>query len=95
MATYYTDGQKDEIRGWLLELRAIVNPNDFMSHRERASELVRRLDQCDFERTSTMDVEFQRVRRIWGRLETGAHRAKAVIRPAENPDASPNRAREF
>jgi len=95
MATFYTDRQKDKIRRWLLELREIVNPIELISHRDRATELVSRLDQCKFERHSTMDDEFHRVRRIWNRLETGVQQAKAVIRLAENPNASPNRARGF
>jgi hypothetical protein len=99
MARYYTDGQEDEMRGWLLELREIVNPNDFMPHRDRASELVGRLDQCNFERTSTMDDEFQRVRRIWDRMETEAwetdQRAETTSRLAGNPQASVNRRRGF
>ena len=52
MAIYYTDRQKTEIVGWLLELRKIVAAADIAPHRERARELVGRLETFTFEPTS-------------------------------------------
>jgi len=72
MAIYYTDRQKDEIRAWLLELRQIVMPDKFAPNRERACELVKYLDDCKLVPTSIVHDEFQRVRRIWRRLEAQA-----------------------
>ena len=82
MAKHYTETQENEIRGWLLELRDTLNPVDFVARRERASELVRRLNQCDFEATSTIDTEFQRVRRIWTRMELAASPSHTAL-PAD------------
>jgi hypothetical protein len=69
MAIYYTDQQKTKIREWLLELREIVTPDKFAANRERARELVKYLDDCKLVPTSIVHDEFQRVRRIWRRLD--------------------------
>ena len=69
MAIYYTDQQKAEIAGWLLELREIVNPADFPANRTRARELVSLLDQHKVHPASLIAYEYARVRRIWRRLE--------------------------
>jgi len=69
MAIYYTDQQKTKIREWLLELREIVTPDKFAANRARARELVKYLDDCKLVPTSIVHDEFQRVRRIWRRLD--------------------------
>ena len=68
MAIYYSDKQKDEIREWLLELQAII-PDRFIAKRDRARELVALLDQRPTHRCCTIDDEYQRVRKVWRRLE--------------------------
>jgi hypothetical protein len=72
MAIVYTDRQKAEIVDWLLELRKIVAAADFAAHRERVRELVGRLETFTFEPTSIIATEFERLRRVWRRLETQA-----------------------
>jgi hypothetical protein len=72
MAIFYTDQEKAEIVGWLIELRQIVTPDGFAANRERARELVALLDQYKLVPTSIVHDEFQRVRRIWRRLESEA-----------------------
>ena len=77
MAIYYTDQQKKQIGGWLLELREIVTPNDlristpseFRAKRDRAKRLVALLDQHKLPRHSDIANDYDRVRRIWRRLE--------------------------
>jgi hypothetical protein len=72
MAIHFTDKEQNQIRLWLLELRKIVTPEDFVAHRDRARELVGRLDRYPCVPTSTIADEFGRVRRIWRRLEAQA-----------------------
>ena len=72
MAFYFTDAQKDQIRSWLLELRELVNPTEFPNDRDRAHELVNRLDQFKYEPYSIIADEFERVRRLWRRLEANS-----------------------
>jgi len=80
MAIYYTDQQKKLIGGWLLELREIVTPDDFNTaspsqfnpKRDRARELVALLDQYKLPRFSAIVDEYDRVRRIWRRLEANS-----------------------
>jgi hypothetical protein len=69
MAIFYTDQEKAEIVGWLLELREIANPVDFPVHRERARELVSLLDERPTHPACLIADEFGRLRRIWRRLE--------------------------
>jgi len=69
MAIYYTEEQQDQIRSWLLELRRIVTPNEFPTHRDRARELVSLLDQHRVHPASLIAYEFGRLRKIWRRLE--------------------------
>jgi hypothetical protein len=75
MAIYYTGRQKAEIVEWLLELRRIVNPDEYPAKRDRARELVGRLETFKFEPTSIIATEFERLRRIWRRLEAQAPKA--------------------
>jgi hypothetical protein len=76
MAIYYTDQQKDEIRAWLLELRRIVNPVDFPANRDRARELVSLLDQHPTHPACLISCEYQRVRKLWRRLDAQARQAE-------------------
>jgi len=77
MAMYYTDEQKRQIGEWLLELREIVTPGDFNTaspsefspKRDRARELVAQLDKRKVHSASLIAYEFDRLRRIWRRLE--------------------------
>lgn len=76
MAIYYTDEQKNQIRGWLMELRSIVTPANFSAHRDRARELVGRLDKHPTHPACLIASEFSRLRRIWQRIETEARQAE-------------------
>jgi hypothetical protein len=69
MARYFTDGEKAEIQGWLLELREIVTPNEFPTHRQRACKLVALLDQRPTHPACVISYEYKRVRKIWRRLD--------------------------
>ncbi|MGD0522495.1 MAG: hypothetical protein ABR866_17785 [Candidatus Korobacteraceae bacterium] len=71
MAIYYSDKQKDEIREWLLELQAII-PDRFIAKRDRARELVALLDENPTHPACLISYEYQRLRKIWRRLETQA-----------------------
>jgi hypothetical protein len=75
MMIYYSDKQKDEIREWLIELQAII-PDRFIAKRDRARELVKRLDQRPTHPACLIADEFSRLRRIWKRLEAQARQAE-------------------
>jgi hypothetical protein len=75
MAIYYTERQKAEIVGWLLELRRIVNPVDFPFQRDRARELVAFLDGHPTHPACPIAYEFGRLRRIWHFLSARLHSA--------------------
>jgi hypothetical protein len=77
MTIYYTDGQKKQLGGWLLELRAIVTPGDyntaspseFLPRRDRARKLVGLLDKYKTDPHCGFACEYSRLRPIWQRLE--------------------------
>ena len=71
MARYFTDREKAKIQGWLLELQAII-PDRFIAKRDRARELVALLDENPTHPACLISYEYQRLRKIWRRLETQA-----------------------
>ena len=75
MAIYYTDEQKAQIGEWLIELREVVNPVDFPVHRHRARQLVALLDERPTHPACLIAYEYERLRRIWKRLEAEAQQA--------------------
>jgi len=80
MTIYYTDGQKKQLGEWLIELREIVTPGDyntaspseFLPTRDRARKLASLLDKYRTDPDSMFADEYDRVRRIWQRLELQA-----------------------
>lgn len=80
MTIYYTDGQKKQLGGWLIELREIVtpgsyntaSPSEFLANRNRARKLVSLLDKYKTDSGCDFAYDYDRVRRIWQRLEANS-----------------------
>lgn len=86
MAIYYTERQKNEMAEWLLKLRGILNPSAFPANRARARELVDLLTQRRVHPASEFAYEFDRLRRVWRRLEAQLNSSE---HPSQNSSPEP------